>query len=423
MLPILQEDSCRHRKQSHRIAASLRWRPSTLVWFLCTALVAVADPTGPLLTEMDASAAGGVHRVYVVMLNPDSEAYAYQFPETISVHRLMSGHVDTVTLHRDGTEPGRVVIAPGGFSRWIYKLPESEMSVTPMEISLTGNPNQHLVLTPGRSTPPEPTSEPPTATVRSNNAEGTTSALRYFDQHIFPHEPMYLLMGWEDPNVKFQISFKYRPLNADSEDPGWLVRNAPRLTNLYLAYTQTSLWDTGAPSSPFYDTTYKPELFYQWNGVDRDRWAPWLGLDLQGGLQHASNGQAGSESRSFNVAYVMPTLRLGDPAGFFARISPRIYGYLGSLEDNPDIADYYGHVQLRGIIGWAERVQLSVIGTIGDGFHHGNAQIDLTYPLYRLGGRNLSVYLDLQYFNGYGESLLDYNQRSSAFRAGISLWR
>ena len=75
------------------------------------------------------------------------------------------------------------------------------------------------------------------------------------------------------------------------------------------------------------------------------------------------------------------------------------------------------------MMGWADSVQLAVIGTIGDGFHHGSAQLDLTYPLYRFGGRNLSVYLDLQYFTGYGESLLNYNERSSIFRAGFSLWR
>lgn len=234
---------------------------------------------------------------------------------------------------------------------------------------------------------------------------------------------MYVIGGWEDPNVKFQVSFKYRIFNADRTHPGWLVRKAPALANLYFAYTQTSLWDISAPSSPFYDNSYKPEFFYQWRQVDQQKWADWFTLDLQGGLQHASNGKDGSDSRSLNVFYVMPTFYFGDTDQFHVRFGPRVWTYIGSLSDNPDIADYYGYVQLRGMVGWADGVQLAVASNIGNGFNRANAQIDLTYPLFHLGGRSLAVYANLQYFIGYGESLLGYNERSSAFRAGFSLWR
>jgi outer membrane phospholipase A len=36
---------------------------------------------------------------------------------------------------------------------------------------------------------------------------------------------------------------------------------------------------------------------------------------------------------------------------------------------------------------------------------------------------SFSLYLQAQYFTGYGESLLGYKQRSDIFRAGFALYR
>jgi len=48
-------------------------------------------------------------------------------------------------------------------------------------------------------------------------------------------------------------------------------------------------------------------------------------------------------------------------------------------------------------------------------------ELDLAYPLRRL-GLDVNGYVHMQYFNGYGETLLDYNQRNkSQFRIGLSL--
>jgi len=43
--------------------------------------------------------------------------------------------------------------------------------------------------------------------------------------------------------------------------------------------------------------------------------------------------------------------------------------------------------------------------------NHESLQLDLTYPTMRLFG-SFSLYLDVQYFTGYGESLLGYNKKS-----------
>ena len=63
------------------------------------------------------------------------------------------------------------------------------------------------------------------------------------------------------------------------------------------------------------------------------------------------------------------------------------------------------------------------LGRLGDELNHGSMEVDLTYPMWRLPVLKSSVFLDVQYFNGYGESLLLYNQRTWAVRAGFSLFR
>jgi phospholipase A1/A2 len=260
--------------------------------------------------------------------------------------------------------------------------------------------------------PPRPSATPLTNSLIPNRTD-------FFKEHFFPYEPFYFIAGPDAPNAKFQISFKYRILN----NRGALAQRVPWLTGLHAAYTQTSLWDLSQPSSPFLDTSYKPELLYLWERVDRGRWADWFQLDLQGGLQHESNGREGLESRSLNIAYLRPTVRLGRADGFRFTLSPRVWAYVGGLEDNPDLADYRGYADLRATLGWAQGLQLASTFRLGDDANHGSVQLDLTYPMYRLLSGSFSLYLHVQYFNGYGESLLRYNRRSDTIRFGFSLYR
>lgn len=399
--------------------------------------LAAADPVTPLLVAPTQAVAGSNATVSLVVLNAGAEPMRHLFPAAFPGRLIVDGTALDITLRRP--EAIEVVIDPGAFSLQEYALPLPSRPGDRVEVELAEGSGQRVTV----RIKPDPESHAGAAAdpVAASRVAGQgavhpdhlesgpqvlpadSAALDFFRAHFFPYEPMYLIMGWEDPKVKFQFSFKYRFLNADPDAPGWLARQVPALTNLYAAYTQTSLWDISAPSAPFYDTSYQPEIFFQRQRLDRGRWADWFAMDLQGGLRHASNGQDGDDSRSMNVAYIMPTFYFGDLDSFYFRLAPRIYSYIGDLEDNPDIADYYGHVQLRAMLGWADSVQLAVIGTIGDGFQHGSAQMDLTYPLYRSWGRNFAVYLDLQYFIGYGETLLDYDQYSSVFRIGFSLWR
>ncbi|MEI9960911.1 MAG: phospholipase A [Limisphaerales bacterium] len=144
--------------------------------------------------------------------------------------------------------------------------------------------------------------------------------------------------------------------------------------------------------------------------------------DLQFSLKHESNGKSGADSRSLNSAYLRPTLTLGRDDGLQLTLQPRVWTYLGDLSSNSDIADYRGYAELRMIIGWKRGLQLSALGRMGQDGNHQSLLLDLTYPTMRIFG-SFSLYLDVQYFTGYGESLLGYNQKSDQFRIGFALFR
>lgn len=231
--------------------------------------------------------------------------------------------------------------------------------------------------------------------------------VEFFKRHIFPYEPIYFVAGSTDPNAKFQFGFRYQIAETESK---WL-------NGFSFAYTQTSLWDLSSPSAPFYDSSYKPELLYAYNELIGGGPTNWFRLDGQVGAQHESNGKSGVDSRSLNIAYVRPAIVFGYPDHLHLTLQPRVWAYMGDLSDNPDIDQYRGNFDLRAMLTYKD-LQLSAFGRMGKEWDNYGVQIDLTYRIPKTG-----IYLDLQYFTGYGESLLGYNQKSEAFRAGIALFR
>jgi phospholipase A1 len=106
--------------------------------------------------------------------------------------------------------------------------------------------------------------------------------------NIAAYEPMYFLVGVEPENTKFQISFKYRFFNQDTD----LARSHPWIKGFNFGYTQTSFWDLESQSAPFEDTSYKPELFWISDNF-MSRASPVKGLFIETGIQHESNGLGG----------------------------------------------------------------------------------------------------------------------------------
>jgi phospholipase A1 len=243
--------------------------------------------------------------------------------------------------------------------------------------------------------------------------------LAEFIGHFSGYEPMYFIAGPVDPVAKWQVSFKYRLLNPDAPLSQWF----PPLAGLHFSYTQMSLWQLDKPSAPFFDTAYKPEFFWSNEDVQKFKIPGVSQFGFQGGFGHESNGRGGVDSRSLNILFARPIITFGDPEHFHVSLAPKLYGYIGDISENPDIARYRGYCDFRTIVGWRQGLELSALARVGNDWDKGSIQLDLTFPLRSLLYKNFDLYLDAQYFYGYGESLLTYNQRTNAFRIGLGLVR
>ena len=400
---------------------------AALLFIRCAGLVfgqeAVLTFTAPPGVVMAGCRTG----VWLNVLNPSAREIAWTFPKDLEGRIESLQGIFDITLERSSSAPtGEVRIAPGAFARGEYLLPVPALVTGQVVMVFAPLRANRMVLD---------VQAPPATAVATAKGKGSRfrrlfeeveplepgrpfDPARFFREHFSAYEPFYFIAGMKSPNAKFQISFKYQLLYNE----GYLATNLPALKGFHLAYTQTSLWDWNGPSAPFFDTSYKPEFLYSRERVAGGGTMDWFQLDLQGGVKHESNGKDGSNSRSLNLTYLRPTLTLGRDNGLQLTLQPRAWVYLGDLSDNPDIADYRGYADLRAILGWKRGLQLSAFGRMGREANHASLQLDLTYPAMRI-FRSFSLYLHVQYFTGYGESLLEYNRRSENLRAGFSLYR
>lgn len=232
-------------------------------------------------------------------------------------------------------------------------------------------------------------------------------------ESIFKHSPAftiyknnYFITGIpldEEPSkynsdIKFQISFKQRLVN----------RRLPLGTYLHLIYTQKSFWDFYSSSSPFRETNYNPGLM-----LIRPMFKDNL---LTGGLaltfEHESNGRDSIYSRSWNfisVAYnKVFTKRL--VCGLKVWVP-----FVSDTGNNTDLTDYigYGEVEVHWTI--IDKLFLDVVGRKGTSDFKGSIQTDLSFKPWKIGNQ----YLVVQWWYGYCESLVDYNQKQNMLRIGV----
>ncbi len=230
------------------------------------------------------------------------------------------------------------------------------------------------------------------------------------DKNERPESPNELNTVTEAQNLKsmegkFQLSLKTKAVENLWGDNG----------DVWIGYTQSSRWQVynSEASRPFRETNYEPEasLVFRTNydlfGLD------WRMLGLT--INHQSNGRSDPLSRSWNRVM----LNLGFEKDNFALMLRPWYRIEEKRADdnNPDIKNYIGRGDLTAFYRYNEHdFTLMLRHTLKGGEdNRGAMQFDWTFPISgRLRGQ-------FQLFDGYGESLIDYNHRATYVGLGVSL--
>ena len=193
---------------------------------------------------------------------------------------------------------------------------------------------------------------------------------------------------------------------------------------LYLGYSQKSFFDAydTHDSKPFRETDYNPELFYRWIPEDRLRWHH-AGFDF--GIEHESNGQSLPDSRSWNRLYVAPFQAAGTHLFYWKwwwRIPENkdLPATDPNRDDNPDIQHYYGYSEFnyeQQLFGGHRHLAHAM-------FRYnpvtGRGALNLQYSIPNSDG---SYFWGFYLWQGYGESLIDYNHSITRVGIGIVLTR
>ena len=263
----------------------------------------------------------------------------------------------------------------------------------------------------------QPNSSGASAAQKTQTYDDTFFLYQPYLKNLSVYEPIYFLVGVDPSESRFQFSFKYRFLNPGVS----VVKRYHWIQGFHLAYTQTSFWDLKERSQPFKDTSYKPELFFLTPNLLKTDFDSGK-IFFQTGYQHESNGREADLSRSTNYLYFKSFFIIFSKKNQFGlQVAPKIWAYAGNDDKtNPDLKDYRGYFDLEIKAGIAKSL---VIESHFRSAKKGNSlRLDLTYPLNNL-LENIDLYFQVQYVNALAESLINYKERTRAFRLGFSIVR
>lgn len=221
----------------------------------------------------------------------------------------------------------------------------------------------------------------------------------YKDNYFIFGVPIGSKAAKQNTNAKFQISIRQK-----------LTKSIlPGGTYLYLCYTQKVFWNVLEESLPMIDLNFNPGI-----GLAKPVFknGKYIGKFIFQ-IEHESNGRDSIESRSWNRFSFGCDLLITNNFLAHAKIwIPYIDG-----ENNKDLLRYAGIGQIGMELmsddrRWRGSLVLVKQKTWRLDF---NTIVEVSWQFSRKADWNLFA----QYYNGYGEGLLDYNKFSSHLRTGI----
>ncbi len=203
----------------------------------------------------------------------------------------------------------------------------------------------------------------------------------------------------KNTNIKFQISVAQRLTNA----------TLPWGTYLYLFYSQKCFWNVLENSMPMTDLNFNPGIGLTKPLFVKNRYIGKLSLIVE----HESNGRDSIWSRSWNKISLAANIIIDPNLMVFGKVwIPIVDG-----ENNRDILKYSGIYQCGVQASTDNRKftgSVTLVKRKGWNLNY-NTIIELAYRW----STRVNQYIFLQYYNGYGEGLLDYKVFKSQLRVGI----
>ncbi len=199
--------------------------------------------------------------------------------------------------------------------------------------------------------------------------------------------------------IKFQISISQRLTNA----------TLPWGTYVYLFFSQKVFWEVFQNSMPMSDLNFNPGIGWTKPFFVKDRYCGKLTLILE----HESNGRDGEASRSWNKVSLAGSAYVTDWLGVHAKYwIPIVDGM-----NNKDILRYSGIFQMGFQLNSKDRkftLGATFVKRQGWNFNW-NTSIQAGWRIHK----ESNQYLFFDFYNGYGEGLLAYNQFHTRLRFGI----
>ncbi len=245
-----------------------------------------------------------------------------------------------------------------------------------------------------------------------DDADRETFSLRSYQPSYFiythmrdPNRASYISPDPESrlrhSEVKFQLSLQTKVANNLFENDG----------DLWFAYTQTAYWQISNEdvSFPFRETNHEPQVHLSF--VTDYTLLGFTGRSLNLGIVHESNGQARPLSRTWNRLFAEFQFIRG---GYVLTLKPWVWIKDNqSEEDNPDIEEYFGLYELRAAYGHKGHLYGLMLCNIFHRDNRYNAELNWSFPI---SGRLRGF---AQWYNGYGESLIDYNYKQNRVGIGV----